>query len=59
MDKEFLANNKRVYAGNYNTNFGPNSTNYKHVKPSAKISPLQRISAISELKQVEEKDKPG
>ena len=58
-NKQFFTRKKKGYSSNYKTDFDPSTSKYRHVKPSGKISSLQRISAISELKQVEEKDNPS
>ena len=58
-DKEFFSAKKKGYVGTYKSDSGPRSSRYRHVKSTGKISSLQRITAISELKHVEEKDHPS
>ena len=58
-DKELFSAKKKGYAINYKSNSGPRSSRYRQVKSTGKISSLQRITAISELKHVEEKDNPS
>ena len=58
-NKDLFPTKKKAYMGNFKSNFDPNPSKYRHVKSTGKISSLQRITAISELKHVEEKDNPS